>query len=283
MDLQLPNWVSTAARPAVNAAKNTTIGALRLRHVLGQTPAEFVFINCTARSGSTLLSNILCNHPQICGFGETQTIYRSSADLSTLVAKVYWAKRQFHVRERFAFEKIVLNRLLPRPEVLNDATIFWIYLLRDPAAVLRSFMEFHSKSETQALNYYRNRLNRVQSDARHYAIQGHRAFFVTYEQLVAEPQPILDALSYFLNLNSGLASRYTRPRVHDMSAGDQSERIKAGQIFAEPRRYRVGLSSSALEQARAAHAECEVVLRRHCEFVTEQGRREAMLRAASLQ
>lgn len=283
MDLQLTNWFSAAARPAVNTAKNTVIGALRLRHVLGQTPAEFVFINCTARSGSTLLSNILTNHPQVCGFGETQTIYRSSADLSTLVAKVYWGKRQLRVRERFALEKIVLNRLLPRPEVLNDAKIFWIYLLRDPAAVLSSFMEFHDKSEAQALNYYRNRLKRLQSDAHHYAIQGHRAFFVTYEQLVAEPRPILDALSHFLKLNGGLNSHYTRPRVHDMSAGDQSERIKAGQIFAEPRLYRVGLSSSALEQARAAHAECEVVLRRHCEFVTEQGRREAMLRAASLQ
>lgn len=270
MKTRTTNRLTAAVRPARQALKHAAIGLLRLRHALRQKPSEFVFINTVARSGSTLLSNILCSHPQICGFGETMTTYSSPADVSELVAQVCWGNRQLRVRERYVLEKIVLSYVLPNPEVLDDAAISWIYLLREPADSLRSNMEYHNRREAAALKYYLARLQRLASDARHYASRGHRALFLTHEQLVDETQSTLDAVSRFLGLSGGLSANYVRPRIRHGAAGDQSERIKAGQIIAERPDYHVELSSAALEQARSAHAECDAVLRRCCECVGER-------------
>lgn len=265
MSFHTARYSGMAARPMAKVAKGTAIVYLRLRHVLRYAPSEFVFISSTPRSGSTLLSNILCSHPDICGYGETHTIYRSPADLSVLVGRVYWGNRQFlQMRERFVLEKIVWSRML-HPDALNDAVVRWIYLLRDPASTLRSCMEYPALNwdETRALAYYEHRLGKLQKDARHYHSQGHRAIFLTYEQLASNPQATLKTLSRFLDLGSGIEPRYGLPRVR--TGGDQSERIEAGQIIAEPRQYRTELSATALARALEVHAECSAVLRRHCE------------------
>jgi hypothetical protein len=259
--------LETAARPAAKAAKGAALGLLRLRHALRGAPREFVFVNSAPRSGTTLMSNILCSHPQICGYGETKTVYRSPADLSMLAARVYWGNRRFlRMHERFVHEKIVWSRMLPDPDALNDAAIRWIFLLRGPASVLRSCMEYRAFNwnEAQALAYYEHRLPRLAGDARHFAAQGHRAMFLTYEQLISNPKATLQALSRFLELEGELEPGYRLPPTR---TGDRSGRIDARQIIAEPRQYRTELSPATLERALAVYAECSTVLRQHCEVV----------------
>jgi hypothetical protein len=76
-------------------------------------------------------------------------------------------------------------------------------------------------------------------------------------------------LSPLLNLDEGLRPHYVRPRVRIPVRDEWSERIKTGTIIAETRRYKMNVSPATLEQARAAHAKCEAVLRRSCEPVAK--------------
>lgn len=249
------------------AGRSALLHFFRLRHTLTHRPAEFIFINGVARSGTTLLSNILCSHREISGYGETKLVYRSADTLADLVSHVHLGNRQWRCRERYVLEKIVQDQLIPDRSVLDAASIRWIYQLRDPTMLLRSYLEYFPRNEQQALDYYLARLQRLQQDARHHALCGQHSFFLTYEELVGSPQQTLIALSDFLGLESCLQRHYTQPRMHHPGTGDQSERIRSGDIIRQTRSYRVEISPAALAQARHAHVQCSETLRQLCVVV----------------
>ena len=95
-------------------------------------PLAHLFILGHMRCGSTLLTNILCSHPEVIGFGETRTVYESERDFTKLVWKVHWTHRRFRVTQTYALDKLLHNHQLPDPALLDRRPHKLIFLSREP-------------------------------------------------------------------------------------------------------------------------------------------------------
>lgn len=229
---------------------------------------RFLFVNAPARSGSSLLSHVLCSHPDISGFGEAKIRYESPASALELVSQVCLAHRRPWIRSRYVLDKLVLNDLLPDMRALSGLDTTWVFLLRDAGASLSSYMKYHRKNEQQALTYYLGRWNQLERDAGHIAERG-RSVYLSYEGLLAHPDATLRELSGFLGLETPLCPHYRRDTTKSRSsaASDQSINIREGRILSDPVHPPYALSGAVDERARVAHNHCRDTLQRYCAHV----------------
>lgn len=249
------------ARGGVKAGMNVYY---KLVQRITQLPERLIIINAPARSGTSMLTYILCSHPQICGYGETKVVYESKESINSLVSQVCWANRKLWMNEKYFLDKIVYNQFLPNISVFDSFDVRWIFLLRDPHAMVKSFIKYFDKSEQRALNYYRNRLNQLQTQAKQLKDQ-HRSLFITYEALTSQTERSLAVITDFLDLNEPLRSLYRHNiATQRYRAGDQSESITSGKILSKPRSYHVNVSDNTLVEAGEAYNQCQNVLKECC-------------------
>ena len=234
-------------------------------HHLTGLPRKLIIINCPARSGSTLLTNLLCNHKDICGYGETKIAYKSERSVQKLIHKIYWANRKLWISEIYALDKIVFNRLLPDLSVFDNFDVNWIFLLRDPIASVKSYMEYHGKTESKALPVYVRRVKKIEEDAKKLCKQ-HQCLFLTYEQLIHQPVDTLLIISNSLGLNENLNPYYklSQASLRHKSSGDKSEYIDTGRVISKPRKHKAKISDGGINEARQAFQHCKAVLENFC-------------------
>lgn len=215
-------------------------------------PLSHLFILGHMRCGSTLLTNILCSHPEVIGFGETRTVYEDEHAFTKLVWKVHWAHRRFRVTRTYALDKLLHNHQLPDPTLLDQRPHKLIFLSREPVRTIRSTMVQLGYTEEQALEYYAARLDRLTAIAR--TRQEHSAsVWTTYERMVEDPDHVLREITAFLNLETPLSKEYTRPpRSDKKGVGDSKGQISAGEIVPQ-RKLDVEVSERVQRQAITAH------------------------------
>lgn len=251
-------------RQARRGMKAGAYAYYRLVQHITQLPKQFIIINAPARSGTSMLTCILCSHPEICGYGETKVIYESKKSIYDLVSQVCWAYRKLWVTERYFLDKVVYKQFIQDVSIFDGLDVRWIFLLRDPHATVKSFVHYFGKSEQRALTYYRNRLSQLQTQAKQLKDQ-RRSLFVTYEALTSQTEGSLAVITDFLGLDEPLRSSYRYSLASKgYGAGDQSEYITSGEVLSRPRSYRVTVSDNALVEATEVYAKCRDVLKDCC-------------------
>ncbi|HYN20658.1 MAG TPA: sulfotransferase [Thermoanaerobaculia bacterium] len=224
-------------------------------------PQSYIFLFAPMRSGSTLLTFLLCSHPEILGYGETHVVYRSPEDLEELVARVCRAHGKERPERRYVLDKQLHNGLLRRPDCLVGADVSCLFLLREPRRTLRSIVHQLDSTWDDAFTYYEERVAALASYVAHFP----RNAFLTYERLVGEPEQALAGLTDFLGLSAPLSPEYELQPLHDQKGvGDRSETILAGKILANPRELTVELPEDRLAAAEAAYLECKSALAKDC-------------------
>lgn len=221
---------------------------------------SYLFLLGTMRSGSSLLTAILCSHPEILGYGETHVVYDGKEKLQELVARV---RRAHGEREpsRYVLDKLLHDGLIRDPAVLEEADLTCVFLLREPRRTIQSLVHQLDSTLDDAFTYYRERLLHLERYARAFP----RSAFLTYEGLIADPEGTLARLTRFLRLESPLSPEYRLQPLHDRKGvGDRSGRLEAGRILSEERELRVELPEDRVAEAEASYRKCRAVLEESC-------------------
>jgi hypothetical protein len=221
---------------------------------------RYLFLLGTMRSGSTLLTSILCSHPGVLGYGETHVVYRSSGDFGELEARVGRAHGidPAAIGERYVLDKLLHDGLLPDLRVLDGVDLTCLLLLREPRRTIQSLVHQLGSTLDDAFTYYQARL----ASLKRYAGVFPHAAFLTYEDLAGDPERTLAGLTAFLGLDPPLTPEYRLQPLNDVrGVGDRSEAIRAGRVLANPRELAVGLPEDRMAKAEAAYRACLEALR----------------------
>ncbi len=138
-------------------------------------PHKRIIIIGHMRSGSSLLSHILLNNPEISGIGETHTTYKDKNYHLQLIASILAKKRllYFLSKRKFVMDKVLHKHILD-DSILMDENTFIILLVRTPEEVIPSILrtfEITKKPYTfeKAFDHYFERLNCVLDTYRKYS------------------------------------------------------------------------------------------------------------------
>lgn len=205
---------------------------------------EFLWILSLMRSGSSLLTHLLVNHPGIEGFGESWIRYEATSDFRELVARVrlYNAlerlfRRRYSVPDdaQIILDKLLHNKLLPCPELLNEPQLKLIFLLRQPRDIVSSLLRAgkpfpHSGSPEAAAGYCTARLQALTRYAAGIR-EPRKSLWLEYGVLVDRTNETLHHLQAFLGLDKPLTGSYKRTIATGVPGlGDPTRLIKTGRV-----------------------------------------------------
>ena len=217
---------------------------------------RYLFLLGTMRSGSSLLTSILCSHPEIIGYGETHVVYDGPDKMWELIARVRRA-HEGRAPTRYVLDKLLHDGLIRDPGVLEGIDVTCVFLLREPRRTIESLVHQLDSTLDDAFNYYRERLLNLERYARAFP----RSAFLTYEGLIADSAGTLTRLARFLDLESPLSSEYRLQPLHGLKGvGDRSGRLEAGRILSGAREISVDLPEDRVAEAETAYRKCRAVL-----------------------
>ena len=242
-----------------------------------EDPIKYLFIISPMRSGSTLLAHVLNGHPRIAGYGESHVPYLTERDLSHLIARTRIMEPSFSGSENFILEKMVWNYEIS-DKVLASADIYFVFLVREPAATFRSMGKLADQmpespwarkwlSHDECLAYYQNRLN-FMSRLMERINNSDRCLLLDFSALVNDTESALTALQQFLDLDQPLSAEYpTTTRTGEFRYGDLSQSIKSGKIQRRSDTPTTEASSPGVLEAKKIYAQALETSRQYCKFV----------------
>ena len=229
------------------------------------------------RSYSSVLSHILGSHPQISGYCETHTKYRTYFDQW----KLRWRVRKLTgepLQGEYVLDKVLHDYPMAR-SILNSRRTRAVVLIRRPRETVRSIIEmglthspiaWHRDFELVA-RYYETRLAGLLRLTE--ALRG-RVVFLEAEALLANTRAVLDQLGVFLELQSPLPMEYRRfAHTGEAGFGDPSKAIAAGRITAAARdgRTAVSLTRPLTHRLQVAYDFWCAAIRQTCPSITAEG------------
>jgi hypothetical protein len=188
------------------------------------------------RSGSSLLTHLLANNPEVFGFGECHVPHTGRRSLREVSFKTSVRLRTMPPQEAWLLDKILHNELAIVGQLLQSDAGRFFFLLRQPEATLRSLMTLRRwatdsqiRRPEHALEYYLARLQGLRTLAAE--IPPERALVVHYEYLLQHSADVLHSLEKHLALSSPLTEEYAvMPTTGRKSIGDPSPVIRSGKI-----------------------------------------------------
>lgn len=186
------------------------------------TFARSVFLLAHMRCGSTAMSNIICSHPQISGYGEAHIRYGGREALG-LLAINQMRRGEWKPKATYLFDKILHDRY--HREV--PAAFFssrGIFLLREPEPTIRSIVNLFQvigkagyNSHIEAANYYAERLETLASLWDRFAPE--QRIGLTHRSLLFAPDEALAAISARIGLVPPLTNHYRSPKASLLGGG----------------------------------------------------------------
>jgi len=229
------------------------------------------------RSYSSVLSHILGSHPQISGYCETHTKYRTWVDLWKLRRRVRKLTGE-PLTGDYVLDKVLHDYPMAR-SILSSGNTRAIVLIRRPRETVRSIIEmglthspvpWHRDFELVA-RYYETRLAGLLRLAE--VLRG-RVVFLEAEALLTNTRTVLDQLGVFLELRTPLSTEYRRfAHTGEPGFGDPSKAIAAGRITLAPRESRtvVSLPRPLTNRLQIAHEFWCAAIRQVCPSITVEG------------
>jgi len=183
-----------------------------------------VFLLGHMRCGSTALANLLCSRSEFSGYGETHVRYRGRSTLGVLMLNQMKHHAWKH-QARYLFDKILHNRYddAVDGEFYESRGIFLVReakeSIRSIRALFKSLASTEYETDELAAHYYIKRLEGLTTHWHRFP--GDRRIAFTYEQMTAETDWVLAALTGFLALDAPLVNEYSvNPAAVRHGAGD---------------------------------------------------------------
>jgi hypothetical protein len=218
---------------------------------------QFLFILGHMRSGSTLLSHLLCSSDDILGFGECHNNYRRRSDLAKLLMSVRSHTDQNPLKYRYVLDKIVGTQHTMSASVLTDRRTRYVFLVREPLASLASIVamrrHFHPDETAEqvlafAIQHYTERLGQLLQSSETID-DPERCLLVTHQQVLNETPTTFKAFESFLELSAPLREEYDiTPTTGQPGIGDPFGNIRLGKINRSLPKKHVDLSATQREK-----------------------------------
>lgn len=196
-----------------------------------------IFIMGHMRCGSTALSNILCSHPQISGYGEAHIRYKSRSELGLLVLNQI-KRKSYRNNSTYLFDKILHSRYDSEyfADFFESRAIF---MIREPIKTIQSIQTLFSSigsneysNDTLASDYYEERISSLITNWENFPPL-HR-IGISFEQLKTNPENNLVKISEMLGVSPPLTNSYQQPKnVLGHGAGDPLTSHKYNKIISE--------------------------------------------------
>lgn len=218
---------------------------------------KMLFILGHMRAGSSLLTHILCTHPDIVGYGETQNEYCAPSDFGATAAKVYRKTRSILDDEVYVLDKVLHERLIVRQTVLEHPAVRIVFILRRPEDALSSLLQSLDfiREPSQASDHYGAQLKWMRDVAR--CVDPERWTYTTYAQITQETATTFRRLERCLGLSTPLSERYETTRhTGKAGIGDSGPYIGAGRIKQDIERSMDERVRPYLDRARAEFQTC---------------------------
>ncbi|MGE9296974.1 MAG: hypothetical protein ACQKBV_11865 [Puniceicoccales bacterium] len=217
-------------------------------------PANFIFVLGHMRSRSTLLSHILGSSQEVCGYFENHQSYKSKLGLYRLKFDL---RDQINpkLKRQTYLDKILHNKHIISPRILNRPNVKAVFLAREPEATLKSMLSmgirknlYRFSDEESACDYYCSRLDVLNDYAK---LRQGNFFYVDSDELVHHFEDLRFALSQWLGLKHVLKEEYEIFNKTGRAVfGDSSDNIKSGTIQTEQSKHDVEVSPAVLAKAR---------------------------------
>lgn len=193
-----------------------------------------IFLLAHMRCGSTALSNVICAHPEICGYGEAQVAYAGEVDIGLLAFKSLY-NRAWKSDFRFFFDKVLWNHLdaAAGPDFFNARAVF---SCRNPRDTIASILNLATRTDRmrrfdaeKAAEYYERRMERLLEMWDRFPPE--RRVGITHDRMIAETGPVLAEISTMIGLREPLANSYasTTPEVKT-GVGDPLDAVRYSKI-----------------------------------------------------
>ncbi|WP_417857390.1 hypothetical protein [Xanthomarina gelatinilytica] len=226
---------------------------------------KYLFIVSHMRSRSTVLSHILGNNSEVCGYKELHFSYK---DRLSLINMQIALKKDLkcRLRNNYLLDKILHNSTIS-DEILNKAQPKIIFLLRIPEETIKSIMNMGLKTgvdwykdPVQVTNYYCKRLGQMERLAHRVS---KRYIFIESNDLIENSNEILQHITNWLNLKEPLKSTYTIFKdTGVMGFGDPLENIKSGVLQPTDSYPNIHVPEPLLSKANEAYDACKGTLLR---------------------
>lgn len=227
---------------------------------------NYIFILSHMRSYSTLLSHILANNSDICGYSEMHIPYYNSFDLQILKFRSM-ERYGDHVNRKYLLDKILGNNHKISVNILRKKNLSNIFLVRNYNDTLKSIIRMVSapgikspriSNENEAAAYYIKRLSKLKEYSR--TSKG-KNIFIKSESLINKTEETFELLSDYLNLMEELSPDYNTFEYTGIAGyGDPLEFINSGKIVRHRNHKDIKISAKTSLIYEKAYNECCVVL-----------------------
>ncbi len=232
--------MKTATRNTIKAI--TAIGACQVAQ--HSSYERMIVILSHMRGATTALSNVLCSHEQISGYGETHVSHNRSYSPGQVVVNQY-RRNAWKKEADFLFDKILHNGLdgdLPDTFYGSRA----IFMVRAPRPSISSIVKLSAETGMKNVNtpekaatYYLNRLERLREHWERFSPV--QRLGLHSEQLLSCPDAEVSRVGTWLGLNPALRNAYiSHPATQAHGGGDPTLSSKLTRI--EARREDADLS-----------------------------------------
>lgn len=273
MNNQKIRW-ATKSPPLIqlkNAARRTAYDLYR--GVFHRSASfQFIFILSHMRSGSSLLTKLISNNPQVNGYGETHLGYRSPKDFGSSIGKILFVNRQSTKsgRERYFLDKLLHNYLLPleNMSLLVEKNVRVIFLIREPKESIASMINNLKMTAEESYNYYMGRLEMLERYSEILSVSS-QPVMVTYKQILGQTDAVFKLLERYLDLSAPLQEAYeltTKPEY----GSDPSPNLASGRILRNiPKQVSIQFPDEWLESMQNSYIHCSQVLRQNCIYLDD--------------
>lgn len=189
-----------------------------------------LFVLSHMRSVSTALTNVLCSHELISGYGETHVPYTRSSSVGQMAVNVM-RRRAWKPNCRLLLDKVLHSSLDGVPSA-GFYKARGIFLVRSPGPAISSIVSLAThekdlpfKQREAAAIYYRDRLRQLRMHW--HGFPPERRAGLTTEDLLSDPSRVLARLGDQLGLVPGLTNSYFSHPASQIGGG--GDPIRSGQ------------------------------------------------------
>ena len=243
----------------INKIRKLSLISLNLQNFIFCT--KYIFIFSHMRSRSSVLSHILGSNPEICGYSELGISYLDYIDLMRMkIDLTVDLKCSFN--NKYLLDKVLHNYYEFPEKIFKVTKPKIIFLLREPENTIKSIVNLGFianiecyKDPIYALDYYCSRLKLLEEYSKLFPCE---YFFIESDDLIKNPDFILENLSRWLNLNKALDKNYSIfNNTGIFGKGDPSQNIKSG-ILKESRNYSdIKIPLEVLQIGKSAYEKCK--------------------------
>lgn len=228
---------------------------------------KYLFVFSHMRSRSTVLSHILGDNLDVCGYKELHQSYENHLSLIKMRFNLY-NDLKCDFRNKYLFDKILHDDCYISDKLFSKTKPKIIFLLRDPESTIKSIINMGKKTgikwykkPSEVADYYCSRL----LDLEEFAIKyGKGNFFIDSDNLVNKPEEVLSDLTNWLKLKEPLKRDYTIYKDTGVSGfGDPLPNIKKGVLEKTEGYPDIKIPDDIMIRTQQAYLKCKVVLFEH--------------------